>query len=319
VAHARAAMLVAAAAAGVPALDTPWPDPRDPEGLAREAACAAEDGFAGKLCIHPGQIEAVNAAFTPSAERLAWARRVRDGFAANPGAGVFALDGKMIDRPHLKLVVCCWNLMAGAEQPEELKQQTAADAALASLQACVDQVCVWIRRAEVRDATPQVVSETEPTRAASLPMIGLAASRRQELDLASKKIAQAFDVPIALVSFADGPSQEAQEGHDNSLDAHVIAADDVLVSEDVTEDARFADDPRVLEKGIRFYAGAPLRTSSGQVVGCLSLVDTQPRKLPEQDRVRLQDMANGLMVDFNSKPNDAEVQAAALRPYNASG
>jgi len=221
--------------------------------------------------------------------------------------------------PHLKLVVCCWNLMAGAEQPEELKQQTAADAALASLQACVDQVCVWIRRAEVRDATPQVVSETEPTRAASLPMIGLAASRRQELDLASKKIAQAFDVPIALVSFADGPSQEAQEGHDNSLDAHVIAADDVLVSEDVTEDARFADDPRVLEKGIRFYAGAPLRTSSGQVVGCLSLVDTQPRKLPEQDRVRLQDMANGLMVDFNSKPNDAEVQAAALRPYNASG
>jgi citrate lyase subunit beta/citryl-CoA lyase len=103
VAHARAAMLVAAAAAGVPALDTPWPDPRDPEGLAREAACAAEDGFAGKLCIHPGQIEAVNAAFTPSAERLAWARRVRDGFAANPGAGVFALDGKMIDRPHLKL------------------------------------------------------------------------------------------------------------------------------------------------------------------------------------------------------------------------
>ncbi len=103
VAHARAAMLVAAAAAGVPALDTPWPDPRDPEGLAREAGAAAEDGFAGKLCIHPGQIEAVNAAFTPSPDRLAWARKVRDAFAANPGAGVFALDGKMIDRPHLKL------------------------------------------------------------------------------------------------------------------------------------------------------------------------------------------------------------------------
>lgn len=101
--HARAAVLVAAAAAGVPALDTPWPDPRDPAGLAREAAEAAADGFAGKLCIHPGQIEAVNAAFTPAPERLDWARRVRDGFAANPGAGVFSLDGKMIDRPHLKL------------------------------------------------------------------------------------------------------------------------------------------------------------------------------------------------------------------------
>lgn len=103
IAHARAAMLVAAAAAGVPALDTPWPDPRDPEGLAREAATAAEDGFAGKLCIHPGQIAPVNAAFTPAPDQLAWARKVRDAFAANPGAGVFALDGKMIDRPHLKL------------------------------------------------------------------------------------------------------------------------------------------------------------------------------------------------------------------------
>ncbi len=103
VAAARAAMLLSAAAAGVPALDTPWPDPRDPDGLAREAAAAARDGFAGKLCIHPAQIAPVNAAFTPTQEQVAWARRVRDGFAARPGAGVFALDGKMVDKPHLRL------------------------------------------------------------------------------------------------------------------------------------------------------------------------------------------------------------------------
>ncbi len=103
IAHARNAMLVAAAAAGVAALDTPWPDHRDPVGLAREARAAAADGFAGKVCIHPDQIGPVNAAFTPDPDRVAWAERVRDGFAANPGAGVFALDGKMIDRPHLRL------------------------------------------------------------------------------------------------------------------------------------------------------------------------------------------------------------------------
>jgi citrate lyase subunit beta/citryl-CoA lyase len=103
VVQARAAVLLMAAAAGLPAIDTPWPDPRDPAGLAREAAAAAADGFAGKLCIHPAQIAPVNAAFSPSPDRIAWARRVRAGFAANPGAGVFALDGKMIDRPHLKL------------------------------------------------------------------------------------------------------------------------------------------------------------------------------------------------------------------------
>ena len=112
-AQARASVLLMAAAAGLPALDTPWPDPRDPAGLAREAGQAAADGFGGKLCIHPDQIEAVNAAFTPSPARLAWARRVQEGFAANPGAGVFALDGKMIDRPHLRLAE---RILAAASQ-----------------------------------------------------------------------------------------------------------------------------------------------------------------------------------------------------------
>jgi citrate lyase subunit beta/citryl-CoA lyase len=41
--------------------------------------------------------------FTPDAAQLAWARRVVAGFAANQGSGVFTLDGKMIDRPHLRL------------------------------------------------------------------------------------------------------------------------------------------------------------------------------------------------------------------------
>lgn len=100
---ARARMLIAAGALGVLALDTPFPDPRDPAGLARELALAAEDGFAGKILIHPGQIAATEAAFTPTAARVAWAKAVIAGFAAHPGAGAFALDGKMIDRPHQKL------------------------------------------------------------------------------------------------------------------------------------------------------------------------------------------------------------------------
>lgn len=100
---ARGAMLLAAAAAGVPAIDTPFPDPRDPEGLAREIGRALRDGFAGKICIHPAQVGPVNGAWTPDPAQVAWAVSVRDAFAASPGAGVLSLDGKMIDRPHLKL------------------------------------------------------------------------------------------------------------------------------------------------------------------------------------------------------------------------
>jgi citrate lyase subunit beta / citryl-CoA lyase len=102
-AFARAALLTAAGAIGVAAIDTPWPDPRDPEGLRREAEAAAADGFAGKILIHPAQIDIANAVFTPSAEQVRWAERVYQAFETNPDAGVLALDGKMIDRPHYKL------------------------------------------------------------------------------------------------------------------------------------------------------------------------------------------------------------------------
>jgi len=103
IAAARSALLVAAAQARVPALDTPWPDPRDPAGLQAEIAAAVRDGFAGKLCIHPDQVEPAASAFTPSPERVRWATAVVDLFAANPNAGVLTLDGKMLDRPHLIL------------------------------------------------------------------------------------------------------------------------------------------------------------------------------------------------------------------------
>ncbi len=115
---ARGLLLLAAAACGVPALDTPWPDPRDPEGLWREARAAAADGFAGKLCIHPDQVGPVAEVFTPDRMRLDWARLVVAGFAANPGAGVFSLDGKMIDRPHLRLAERLLALDAPGSAPE---------------------------------------------------------------------------------------------------------------------------------------------------------------------------------------------------------
>ncbi len=57
-------------------------------------------GFGGKLCIHPKQVAIVNAAFSPTGEQIAWARRVVDAAAAAAGAAV-AVDGKMVDAPVL--------------------------------------------------------------------------------------------------------------------------------------------------------------------------------------------------------------------------
>ena len=98
---ARSLCLFAAAAAEVAAIDTVFTDFRDGDGLLRYATNARRDGFIGMLAIHPNQIETINAAFEPTAEELQRAERIIRLFDENPGAGTVALDGKMIDRPHL--------------------------------------------------------------------------------------------------------------------------------------------------------------------------------------------------------------------------
>ena len=99
---ARSFCLLAAAAAQVAAFDTVFTDFKDIEGLRRYALNARRDGFSGMLAIHPAQVETINAAFVPTAEELQQAARIVELFEANPGRGAIGMDGKMIDRPHLK-------------------------------------------------------------------------------------------------------------------------------------------------------------------------------------------------------------------------
>ncbi|HEY2836960.1 MAG TPA: CoA ester lyase [Rhizomicrobium sp.] len=99
----RSLALFAAHAAGVPAIETVYPALKDVDGLKSYAARGRRDGFSGMLALHPAQVPVINAAFTPSPEELAWAKRVLAAFAANPGAGALELDGRMVDAPHLKL------------------------------------------------------------------------------------------------------------------------------------------------------------------------------------------------------------------------
>ena len=112
----RSLALFAAHAAGVPAIETVYPALKDADGLKAYAARGRRDGFSGMLALHPAQVPVINAAFTPSAEELAWARRVIEAFAANPGAGALELDGRMVDAPHLKLAR---RLLAGEREQVE--------------------------------------------------------------------------------------------------------------------------------------------------------------------------------------------------------
>ena len=98
----RSLTLMAAHAAGVPAIETLHANFRDEEGLRASSRAARAEGFSGRLAIHPDQVRAINESFTPSEEEIAFARRVVEAFAAQPDAGTVALDGRMLDVPHLK-------------------------------------------------------------------------------------------------------------------------------------------------------------------------------------------------------------------------
>ena len=93
--------LCAAAASGVPAIDTLHADFRDAAGLAAACRASRRRGFRGRIAIHPDQVATINEAYSPTAAELAHAQRIVDAFAARPDAGTLSIDGVMVDKPHL--------------------------------------------------------------------------------------------------------------------------------------------------------------------------------------------------------------------------
>ena len=84
-----------------PPLDSVFADINNSAGMAHMAADARDMGFGGLLCIHPGQVAVIHAAFMPRQDELDRARRVLDAVAST--GGVFVLDGQMVDAPVIGL------------------------------------------------------------------------------------------------------------------------------------------------------------------------------------------------------------------------
>ncbi|WP_024511227.1 CoA ester lyase [Bradyrhizobium sp. ARR65] len=97
--------MLAARANGIEMLDGPYSDFSNVEGFAAECRQARDLGFDGKTLIHPSQIEACNAIFTPPAEEVAQARRIIAAFELpeNAGRGAISLDGQMVERLHAEM------------------------------------------------------------------------------------------------------------------------------------------------------------------------------------------------------------------------
>lgn len=124
-------------------------------------------------------------------------------------------------------------------------------------------------------------------------------------------IADAFDVPMAFITLIDINQQRFNACYGVqlppidrhlSLCAHAMLQDGVTVVKNTRRDPRFRQNPLVQgEPNIRFYAGAPLRTRTGHVIGTLVIADAEPRQLNRGHRALLEEFAQMIMADLQKE------------------
>lgn len=157
-----------------------------------------------------------------------------------------------------------------------------------------------------------VATTAERARQQEVDRLEISALQDAAYDEIVRMAADTFDMPIALISILDGDRQwfksriglqAAETPREYAFCAHAVKdKSNVMVVEDATIDSRFAGNPLVTgEPNIRFYAGAPLVTSSGHAIGTVCVIDTKPRTLDARQFGTLQLMAQEVVAMMESR------------------
>ncbi len=255
--------------------------------------------------------------------------------------------------PQVRIVLALWGEPLEPLEAGDAAQSLGADAvalSLAETVACVAE----LQGNDLHDAFEEApIPEDDAARVQALLDSGVLDSDgvRQACLHAAKRAADIFDVPQAMVSLVDGKHQidlcshgaletdgegagssEDDGDHDDapqhsdrmprrlSLCAHVVALRKAMVVPDVGRDARFAGNPALRGRGVRFYAGAPLRDAAGHVLGSLCLLDASPRAFDPRELRLLQAMADDLMATWQGQgaATQASVPPASEEPPSAT-
>jgi len=244
--------------------------------------------------------------------------------------------------PEVKIVLALWNA-APPMQQEGAGESLGATAVVTSIAEAVLQAA---------DLAGDMVSEgfmEAPTpaddraRVAALRSSGALDPRAKPLfDVAAKRAADIFDVPMALVSLIDEHAQDVRGAfgglkaandtpastrteaeqlnvlRELSICGHVVANAKTLVVPDIARDLRFARNPVLRDRGLRFYAGAPLRDNHGRVLGTLCLLDSEPRTLNKREVGLLEAMAQELMDQLRESVSEWDGLPTAQPPIDVS-
>jgi len=243
--------------------------------------------------------------------------------------------------PNVKIVLALWNTPPeprGADAQDTI----GADAVVTSIHSALMRLSDLIGVDAQQGFLPAPVPENDPQRLEALRTSGAQDARARPIfDAASRRAADIFDVPMAMVTLISEdaqkvhgafgalgavtdpsrePSREPSPADDLnmprslSMCGHVIAGAQALVVADIERDIRFSGNPALKSKGLRFYAGAPLRDRNDHVLGTLCLLDVEPRAMSERDVKLLQAIADDVMADLRhavEQWRDAEPAADA--------
>jgi predicted PurR-regulated permease PerM len=208
--------------------------------------------------------------------------------------------------PEQKIVVGLWGATDDITEATRRLRVSGADEVVTSF---ADAIAKIVKLAPVMpgDLIPAAIPADEDERVAALLELNLLDTESEPaFDRVTTRLARVFEVPIALVTFIDRDrqyfkshtglpadlEQTRQTLRTVSLCAHVIAKNEGLVINDLSRDRRFASNPTVRERGVRFYAGIPLHAPNGQPIGSLCLMDLKPRTLTNREKRLLQEYAN---------------------------
>ena len=252
--------------------------------------------------------------------------------------------------PDVQIVLALWNAAP------ELKRDGAAQEMGA--QAVVSSVGEAVLRAAELSGTELGEGFTgaptppdDQARLAALYKSGALDPRAKPVfDVAAKRAADIFDMPMAMVSLVDAHAQDirglfgnlqpatapAAHGSEEekalaavraealnlprelSICGHVVSNGKTLVVPDILRDLRFAGNAALREQGVRFYAGAPLRDPHGSVLGTLCLLDAGPRSLSKREVHLLETMAEELMVQLRASVDSWEASVETNDPAQQS-
>ena len=221
--------------------------------------------------------------------------------------------------PQSKVVLALWNV-EHAEMASLPLSEWGVDAAVNSVNALVVEVASRTERAGMPGWLTAPLPAEEAQRVSALRDSGaFDEALRGAFDDTARRAADIFDVPRALITLLDeqwqythgdsaqagrpgtgAPERDLERGA--SLCGHVVAGGAVMVVPDVQRDPRFAGNPALLERSIRFYAGAPLRDAQGHILGTLCLLDNQPRTLSLRDAKLLESLAEEAMALLRNRP-----------------